>query len=381
MKFKSVVILSIVMAVAGAALFAFLQFRNEDQPDRELGAYFLEGLPANKINSIEIKSKDGAVSLKKSDSEWVVTDRYNYPAQFSKISGLVRKLKDLKVGRRFEASEGSLERLSLYSPDDPQAPDKAEGTRIELKDEKGNLLSGIVLGKVRKSGPDRNISDGHYVIRDGAPDIYLVDKHFEYLDKAPSEWLEKELVKVEQKDIKEIVCLDNKKVLFSLRKQKEGEDFRLSPMRKGEKVKEQAVKRLSTAISSLRLEDVADPGLPLKDTGIDETPDLEFRLFNGMVYRLLPGKSVADEDGFYLRIVVSCQKKPVTENKATGDKGSEEEGAEAEKLEEDTLPRSEQLRKRFSPWTFKISKWQYESFITEKDELFETPEDKKKEGA
>ena len=233
MKFKSVVILSIVMAVAGAALFAFLQFRNEDQPDRELGAYFLEGLPANKINSIEIKSKDGAVSLKKSDSEWVVTDRYNYPAQFSKISGLVRKLKDLKVGRRFEASEGSLERLSLYSPDDPQAPDKAEGTRIELKDEKGNLLSGIVLGKVRKSGPDRNISDGHYVIRDGAPDIYLVDKHFEYLDKAPSEWLEKELVKVEQKDIKEIVCLDNKKVLFSLRKQKEGEDFRLSPMRKG----------------------------------------------------------------------------------------------------------------------------------------------------
>ena len=128
MKIKTFVILMIILGVLAGAGALIVHYRDIPSPSGEMGAYLLEQLPANDVVSIVVKTPDAAVSLMKEGDLWVVEERFSYPADFSKISELVKTLREVKVGRKFASSEKVLKRLSIKPPDDTGAPEDERGT-------------------------------------------------------------------------------------------------------------------------------------------------------------------------------------------------------------------------------------------------------------
>ena len=116
-------------------------------------------------------------------------------ADFSKVSDLVKKISDAKIGRRFESSDEVLARLSMYPPDQKEIPPEQKGTRILFKDKTGKELERFIIGS------DAVRSDAFYIKRSSGPDIYLIDKEFRFLEKKPEQWIAKELLNVEESEI------------------------------------------------------------------------------------------------------------------------------------------------------------------------------------
>ena len=197
MKTRTLITLLVILGLLAGAAALTIRLKRPDRSKGGLGTLLLEEFPANKIVSITIQGADESVSLVKKEDRWVVAERFQYPADFSKIIDLVRKLKDVKVGRWFQSSEDTLKRLSLKDPTDPDASEEEKGIRILLSDENEMPVASILLGKTRQVGAERRFPDGQYVRRGQEAKIYVIDSHFDALQKEPSAWLEKSLVEVE----------------------------------------------------------------------------------------------------------------------------------------------------------------------------------------
>ena len=99
MKTKTLISLAAIVCILGLTAF-FLTREKTPQPGAaQMGDLFLPKLPVNEIASIAIASDQGAVHLSKSQTVWQVAERNGYPADFGKITDMVRKLSRLKIGR------------------------------------------------------------------------------------------------------------------------------------------------------------------------------------------------------------------------------------------------------------------------------------------
>ena len=373
MKIKTLVILLVILAVLAGAGTLIIRMKAPGPLDRRLGSPLLENLPVNKILSIIIKSPGKAVSLVKKTDHWVVENRFDYPADFSKIIGLVRKLKEAKVGRQFEPSEDILKRLSLKDPDDPGAREAEKGIRIHLKGEKNQPFADILLGKTRETGGEAAFPDGHYVILGQGPEIYLIDKHFASFDKEPAAWLNKELVRVKTNDIRKISCLsaDGKILLYRFERPQKGKEFQPIIFPTGSKLNPSALNRLAGALSSLRMEDVIHPSTTEKPIDMEIIARFEYQLFDGTLYRVFVGKACSETESCQVKLDVDYHQPAGATNEPIKDESSTKEEAGSEKTPEESAYEAKQLNERLSPWVFIIPKRQHDAFITDLNQLLE----------
>ncbi len=117
MNKKTLFILLVVLAVLAGVGRSILMDRPDDSVSIDaMGTVFFKRLPVNEIASISIHRPDDSVMLVKEKGVWIVQNRFGYPADFSKITDLIRKLKQTKVGRTFPASDSVSKRLSLIPP-------------------------------------------------------------------------------------------------------------------------------------------------------------------------------------------------------------------------------------------------------------------------
>jgi len=373
MKAKTFLYLLVILVVLAGPVLAILRSRGKGPASMKMGAYLLEELKVNRVAGISIKSHESSVDLRKGKVGWVVKDRYYYPADFSDIASFLRKLKDMKIGRSFKSSEESLGRLSLKEPDDSGVDEEEKGVRVELKDEEGAPLSVLLLGKPRMTGDKGVMAEGHYITIGEKEDIYLVDKKFAGLEKDPSGWLKKEILKVEKKDIREIICIsENGKTTFSLVRSAREDDFKVLKPKTGKALKAQAVDKISTALETLRLEDVIDSSDSGITAAMSKAPIIEYRLFGGLIYRIHTLKETSPGEKFYLTADAICRKK--SSKGAGAASGSE---AEEEKADEDPCLRAEEINKGLKRWIYEISQWQFDSFITDLKDFLEEEEQEK----
>jgi hypothetical protein len=121
MKTKTLVILLIILGLVAGAGALVMHLKSQGGSGDPLDKLILENLPVNDIVSIHIKGPEKLVLLTKTSDRWVVENRFQYPADFTKIADFVRKLKQAKIGRQFESTQDTLKRLSLKNPDDKEA--------------------------------------------------------------------------------------------------------------------------------------------------------------------------------------------------------------------------------------------------------------------
>ena len=385
-----VIILGILIGIS--TIIKTMQTPSVSKKSR-LGGELLENLPVNDIASVTIQSEEGTVQLGKVDDKWVVKSRYNYPVDFKKLIDFVKKWKEAKIGRSFKASEASLARMKLLSPDKAEANDEEKGIMVSLKKDDDSVIANIITGKVREN--EQRASGGQYVRIDDSDTVYLTDKNFKYVTKDSKGWLDKDLLDIKDEDIQKVIFknLDGKKV-YTIQREKKGEDAKLVNVPEGRKPNKSEISSVMRALSSLRIEDIENPNE--EQTDKSKVDQMTFYLFNGKVYSLYPEKKFKNnEDVYCIRMEVAFQKPPepekkeekpaettdeitpVPEEKAETDADKEDADKKEEKTPEELAYEAKSDNIKMSPWTYVLAKWKYENFISNIEELLE--EEKKKE--
>ncbi len=397
MKSKTILILLAVCAVLGAIAYFTLNPAGEDRSASRMGTDLFDALPVNDVAAIDLAGPVDAVSLKRGETVWEVADRYGYPADFGKITEMVKKLRDAAVGRSFPADDDTLDRLSLHPPGQEGVTEDQAGTRITLKDKAGKALADVIVGDPREASAG---AGGHYLKMAGGETIYLVDQSFRLMETRPADWLEKELLKAPGKEVEQVTYRKGEETVYTLARPEKGKDptFEETPEAYADrKVKTSEMNTLFTALSAFRIDDVADPA----KFGEDAEPFQEtftYRLYDGTRYRIsLGGPVEGDPEKFHVRVQADYEAPPeppeeaeATEPEETSDGDAEtaEADAEAEKAAEEArkkaaaerkekqaeLARSAvELTEKIGKWTYIVPKWRYENFTTDVADFFEAP--------
>jgi len=363
MKLKTFAILLITFCILLAVVLLTTRPKKTAEDQADMGAKLFTRLAAGDIAAITITSPEATAKLKQTPNGWIVENRFGYPADFSKIAELVQKLFDAKIGRTFPASPEIQARQSLYPPEQQELPADQKGTRIVLTDKDAKTLADLIIGKQREESAGAG-SGTYYVLRQSESRVYLIDQNFRFLEKKPAGWLNNKPIDLNPKRIQKVVCFDTRKnrPVYILQRPAEDRDPVLSDLPSGKKMAKFKADQVFEALTSLTVEDVADPGQ--KDAArFNDVPRFDYHLYDGTIYHVFPGAALKDgSENHYFRISVSFRQQP-------GEVDPAQKESQA-KLAEET----EKLNLKISPWSYVISKWVYDSFFTDPKNLIEKKE-------
>ena len=337
MKAKTLLILIGVFICISFVTALVIKHRGVTRYRKGVGTHIFSGIPWNKVCEIDIKGIEQNVTLVKDRGAWRVKEYYNYLADFSQISDLVEKLKGISIGQTFKADSSVLKRLMLIDPEDPKAKDTYKGKALILKDRHGRLIKKIIFGKAMQQ-QETGIPAGQYIRFADEDTVYLIGEYLTSLTQGPREWIRLEILNIRPLDIKKIVGYEEGKEVYVLEKDKGKKEFRL---KKGPDEVKKKIRRIKDGINYLTIEGVVDPkkASNLDAFGISEKNYVQYELFNGMIYKVYPGKKCGKE---------KCHIKLEIAYKGTDKVLSK---------------KAETQRRLLSAWIFEVSKWRHDSFF------------------
>ena len=347
MKLNTIGVLLIAVIVLAGLAVVILKPADKTKTESALGRNLFEALPVRDIEQIRITDSDGKISLQQTEKGWVVTERSGFPADFSRIAELVKKVQQLKIGRSFQVTEEIQTRLSLHIPEQDGGLDTGKGTRIRFETAGETALVDLVVGTNRQGSSG---TGGQYVMPTGGDTVYLVDQTFKFLQTSPVEWLNRELLNIESDQVLRIDAFsaDSTNPLYTLSRLEPGADFELTPAPKSGELERAEIRRVAEALSPLRIEDVESRETPL--TG---SYRFEYRLSDGRRYTITIGeKKTVEEDTTLVLVQV------VVDRVDNGNVLREPESSSPE-------AHVETMAQQFTRWNYVVSEWEIESFITD----------------
>lgn len=369
MKGRTFIILLVLAGVmAVGALFTIKGKKETGQ----MGNPLFKDLPVNEIAAVQIISADNTVTMVKGKTEWQVKERFEFPADFGRLSDLILKIDKLKIGRRFEASSKTLKRLKLMPPDSKDSAKEDMGVKILLKDKDDKEIESIILGNERESETG---AGGQYLLVKGGNTVCLVDGSFKFLKKGPVDWLGKDILDVKADTIESVTAIDGsgRPPIYTLKRPGKSKTAEMAAIPEGRTSSSSKIDQVFEALGPLTLSDVS-PRSNKKALQMR----LEYQLYDGTKINVYPVESKDSAHPYQVKITAVFNpdyKKPAD------DQGVKEAATGTTKSLEAVKKEAENLNARVSPWTFFIEKWQYESLITTVEGLLEEKIDKKKAGA
>lgn len=296
MKAKQLAIIVILLLAIGEAAM-LLHRRSSDSwssSATSAGAKVLD-FPLNDVSRITVKSGGAELNVSKKDDVWTVQERADFPADFAKVSALLRKLWELKPVQDVKIGPSQLTRLQLAQP----SPDAGSGMLIDLKGGEKRLAA-LLLGKTQLRDADQSLGQlgavpvGRYAMaQDGSNRVFLLSDTFTEVDTKPEQWLNREFVKIESPKLISLtgttpglhwtIARENATAAWTLADAKPGEEF--APGK---------VATLGTMFANAVFNDVLPPDAPPNETGLDQPTTAHFETFDGFVYDLRIGKVSGD---------------------------------------------------------------------------------------
>lgn len=378
-------ILGLVVVIGGLGLWLkksdTASYRSSEG---RMGEKVLGEFDVNSVALITLKQGTNELNLSQDGERWVVRERGGYPANFSEVGELVRKLGDLKVVQPVKGPLGvaALERLELKAPG---ASEKA-ATLVELKDKDGKSVRSILLGKkhMRQGaqpspmGGDEGWPVGRYVmVADRPESVSLVSETFSNADPKPDQWLNKDFFKIEKPKSVAVTYPAATTNSFTLSRETESGEWKLAELTGEEKLDASKASGFSSALSWPSFNDVVADAKP-ETTSLGTPTVVAIETFDGFKYTVnVGGKS--GEDAYYMTVSVTGdfpkQRTP----------GADEKPEDKEKLDKEFKEKTEKLEEKLKneqalgKWTYLVSKWSLDSVLKERRTLLVEP--KKEEPA
>ena len=130
MKGKQLAVVLVLLVVLGAVALFLNQRNSATWSDRATtaGGKILD-FPLNDVSQVTLKEGGAEVNLAKTNDIWTVKEKADYPADFDKVSALLRKLWELKPVQDVKIGPSQLARLQLTEP----APGPNSSALLDLK--------------------------------------------------------------------------------------------------------------------------------------------------------------------------------------------------------------------------------------------------------
>lgn len=313
-KLTLLIILSVVLAAA--AWFVHQRDAGSWQEgDLPAGGAVLPEFDVNAVVAVKLVGPAGTVTLRRGERGWMVEERADYPADFDKISPLIRKISGLAILQSMPVGEGDFGALSLRESGG-DVPAEEAGVRVDLLGVEGRVLSSVVLGKVLKTAapglsPDVGGSPpaGRYVRAAGAKDsAFVVAETFNDLRTSPALWIDSGYVRPGPTKRIEVSAPDKERS-WKLEREKAGAPWKLAGMRKNEALDPAKVVSLDSLLGGMAVADASDGPQdarlkPLQETAVTIVADT----FDGLRYTFTVGEGGADN----LPVSVAVAEQPET---------------------------------------------------------------------
>jgi hypothetical protein len=198
-----------ILAIGAGLVF----FNSKKDPDAstsgtklETGSSLFESNLVEKIDGLSIVNEGKTISLNKTDGEWLVGEKDNYPANLSNVTRVLDALRDAKVAQGVVASDEYYDRFNL----DPAAEDENERPDVITLKQGDEEKAKIFLGKPRESTGGSGSSAGRFVrLSNDDSGVYIVQEGFAFVGGDPENWIDKTLSPLEEGVIKFEVSAPN----------------------------------------------------------------------------------------------------------------------------------------------------------------------------
>ena len=384
MKGKNLLIL-VVLALILAGLAVVTSRRSQNAPPDLVGKSVLPDLPVNDIAQLVVRSGPETSIVEKVGGTWLSRSRYGYPADFSKVKDTILKLAELKIGQVVKADDALRAKLKMVPPSDSDE----SSTMIELRGAQGDILASLLLGATRQRAPDEQQAAfgpypvGHYVSPDNGQAVCLVAEVLDTIKATPIDWIDSDLVNIPSSDTIAGVNISGPE-REDVRLSAENGTFSLPGLQDDEEIDSAKISQIKSALSYLRLNDIADPALPDQKLGMDKPVVFEVITTKREVYTVHVGGSPEDSTDRYVRLTVALlptEEPAKTPDGATDDEADEatgEDEARRKKERAELEQTTDKLREKTRGWTYLIASYTAESMTATRDELVKK-KDKKDE--
>jgi hypothetical protein len=308
MNARAVLVLVVLLAILGGGALVYQYREKSERPDNvaTLGKPLLPDLKAADIASIKIVQPNATLTLQRKEDGWVIAERRGFPADVSKVRDFVIKVIELKVGQSEPIGDKDRARLNV----------DASGTQVEFAGADGKSLGKLTVGKKYfKSGevenPDKARADGRFVTigvvpaspvtpaKAGAQVVYIVSDPLTQATTKTADWIDHTSFHVEK--VKTLEVTKPQGETWKLERTGDNADWKLTPIKPGEKLDTGNANAATYSLSLLELADVAPDDA--KDTGLDNPTLLHATTFDGLTYDIKVGK--LQDNNYFVRFTSS----------------------------------------------------------------------------
>jgi hypothetical protein len=291
MNARFALVLVVLLAILGGGALVYQHQTSAERPGNvaTLGKPLLPDLKAADIATIRITEPKATLTLQRKENGWVIAERRGFPADVSKVRDFVIKVLELKVGQSEPIGDKDRARLNV----------DASGTQVEFSGADGKSLGKLTVGKkyFRRDveNPDKAAADGRFVVVPASSVVYIVSDPLTQASARTADWIDRQSFQVEKVKTLELKKPDGE--AWKLERTGDNADWKLTPIKPGEKVDTGNANAATYSLSLLELADVAPDDA--KDTGLDKPTVLSATTFDGLAYEIQVGR--LDGDNYFVR--------------------------------------------------------------------------------
>ena len=378
MKGKQLASLLGLVAVVGGAGY----YLNKDNQKSWAGTGANSGggkvlnLSLNDVARVTVKATGAEMNLVKKDDVWTVQERANYPANFEQVSGLIRKVWEMKTVQEVKVGPSQFVRMELVEP----GKGEGAGTLLEFKDKDGKNLGALILGKkqMRKGddgmemfggggGGGGGFAVGRHVLPMGSTKVSLVSDALEDVNTKAESWLKRDFFKME--NVTSITLdgtTDTQK--WKVSRESVTTDWKLDGAKPEEALDASKVNPIATTLASPSFADVMAPDAKPEETGLDKPSTVTFETADKFTYAVKIGKAVGENYPVTIAISAALPKERTP--------GKDEKPEDKTKLDGDFAATQKRLEeklaneKKFEARPYLIAKGTIDQLLKDRASLF-----------
>jgi hypothetical protein len=350
MRNRSLLIFAAVAALLLVAAIAAVQQRApQTVREKELLLPELKGR-INDAAELEISGQGRSLHLVRSDSDWLIRDADDYPADFDRIRRTLVGMTELRLLAPKTRNPDLHHRLGVEAPDRRGA----NSILLVLRDGSGAQLASLVVGRNRRSSSPL-ASPGLYVRLPDSPQALLVEGRLEVSTQI-SDWFDRDLFDVADARIRSIVIEHGDGTRLHLERAAQHQDLAVVDLPDGKEIRSAVmVSRMGTILESLFADNVRSAE---RVAFPEDTSTAVVTTFDGLVVSVKSAR--IDEQpmaAFEFRFDPSLA---ITPSGEAADGGAGATSSEAEARE---------LAARTGGWIFQVPAFKHELFNRRLDDM------------
>ena len=371
MNRKQILILLVLVAIIGGIGF-YMHKRSQSEwaESAAPGSSKVLEFPINDVAQIEIRTAAGDLHLTKNNDIWVVKERGDYPADFQRVSSLVRQLWEMRPVQQMKIGPSQFSRLDLIEPGQGDKA-AAAGSVIELKSKEGKSLAKLIAGKQNFRKNETGASQfgpmpaGRYVLSPQSGKVALVNA-FLQIDSEPRSWLKRDFVKIDSPATITMSGQTPARHWALTRGDKQG-DWKLADAPGNQELDKTTVNSFQSLLASLNFIDVLPADAKPAQYGLDKPDLITVQDFDRFTFTLKIGRSTTEA----YPVQVSVAADPVKQRTPKPDEKAEDK-AKLDQEFQDHLKQLEEkaaTEKQYEKRIYLVPKSTLDPFFKDRAEL------------